>query len=137
MRLCTTLGRIAFVLFLAATVSPAQSIITTIAGTTTAFRGDGAQATSVGIGYQEGLAVDAAGNIYICDSENHLVLKVIPSGTITILAGNGQPGFSGDGGPARNASLNTPFGLSADGSGNVYIADTNNHRIRKVDVNGI
>ena len=83
------------------------------------------------------VAVDAAGNVYIADTNNSRILKVVPSGSITItttIAGldSGAWGYSGDGGPATSAQLNYPFGVALDAAGNLFIADTNNQRIRRV-----
>jgi uncharacterized protein (TIGR03437 family) len=85
----------------------------------------------------KGVAVDAAGNVYIADTNNSRILKVTSSGSITItttFAGldNGAWGYSGDGGPATSAQLNYPYGVALDAAGNLYIADTNNQRIRRV-----
>ena len=84
-----------------------------------------------------GVAVDNSGNIYVADNLGNLVWKVTPSGTTTILAGTRTSGFNGDGGPATKAWLDTPYGVAVDHSGNVYIADSENNRIRKVDTKGI
>ncbi len=84
-----------------------------------------------------GIFLDGLGNIYIADTFNHRIRKVDTSGIINTVAGNGIAGFSGDGGPATSASLNVPSGVFVDGLGNIYIADTFNHRIRKVDMSGI
>ena len=88
-----------------------------------------------------GVAVDAAGNIYIADRHNHRVRKVDTSGTISTFAGTGvgtrDYGFNGDGGPADRALLAFHEGVVVDAVGNVYIADTDNHRIRMVDASGI
>jgi uncharacterized protein (TIGR03437 family) len=83
----------------------------------------------------KGVAVDAAGNVYIADTNNSRILKVAPSGSITkttTVAGNSVIGFSGDGGPATSAELSYPAGVAVDAAGNIYIADTNNQRIRMV-----
>jgi len=83
----------------------------------------------------KGVAVDAAGNVYIADTNNSRVLKVTPSGSITkttTVAGTSVIGSSGDGGPATSAQLNYPYGVAVDAAGNLYIADTNNQRIRRV-----
>jgi uncharacterized protein (TIGR03437 family) len=82
-----------------------------------------------------GLAVDSSGNIY--DVENNTVKRVAPSGNVTVVAGNGTAGFSGDGGAATSAQLNLPLGVAVDSTGNLYIADYLNGRIRRVDPNGI
>jgi sugar lactone lactonase YvrE len=110
-------------------------IINTVAGNGTAgFNGDGGAATSAQLSMPTGLAVDTAGNLYIGDGSR--VRKVDSLGTISTFAGNGIPGFSGDGGPATSAELGTVDGLSFDNAGNLYISDGNN-RIRKVDTRGV
>ncbi len=115
-----------------------SGIISTVAGNgTQGFSGDGGPATSASLNNPRGVFVDVSGNIYIGDTNNHRIRKVDTSGIINTVAGNGTFAFSGDGGPATSASLNVPFGVFVDGSGNIYIADQNNHRIRKVDTSGI
>ena len=85
-----------------------------------------------------GVAVDYSGNLYIADTENHRVREVpFVEGTSTIVVGTGTGGFSGDGGLASAARLSLPHDVAVDGSGNFYIADYNNHRIRKVDSSGV
>ena len=112
--------------------------ITTVAGTGGAgFSGDNGQATAAQLDNPHGVAVDGSGNIYIADSDNHRIRKVDTSGVITTVAGTGTAGFSGDGGQATAAQINLPFGVDVDGSGNLYIADYKNHRIRKVDSSGV
>jgi uncharacterized protein (TIGR03437 family) len=81
--------------------------------------------------------VDQAGNLFITDQFNNRIRKVAPNGTISTVAGTGVAGFSGDGGPAIDAEINTPTGIGGDNSGNLYIADVVNQRIRKVDSSGI
>ena len=111
--------------------------ITTIAGTgARSFGGDGGPATAARLNNPKGVAVDGAGNLYIADRYNHRIRKVDSTGTITTIAGTGGIGFSGDGGPAVEARINSPEGVAVDGAGNVYIADRYNHRIRKVDSTG-
>jgi sugar lactone lactonase YvrE len=113
-------------------------IINTIAGNgVAAFSGDGGQATAAELNATAGLAVDGYGNIYIADVVNDRIRKVNTSGIISTVAGNGQQGFSGDSGPATAAELYHPQGVTADASGNIYIADERNHRIRKVNTSGI
>jgi uncharacterized protein (TIGR03437 family) len=85
----------------------------------------------------EGVAVDGAGNLFIADSSNHRIRQVSPNGIITTAAGNGAAGFSGDGGPAGSAQLNGPIGVAVDGTGNLFILDSTNNRVRKVFSNGI
>jgi sugar lactone lactonase YvrE len=115
-----------------------SGIITTVAGNGTfGFSGDGGPATSATLSDPYGVAVDAAGNLYIVDQLNNRIRKVDTSGTIATVAGNGTPGFSGDNGPATSASLYSPSGVAVDAAGNLYIADTSNQRIRKVDTSGI
>src|SRR5258706_15189209 len=116
-----------------ASLGKAQHIISTIAG------GDppnGAKATSVGL-QPVGIAVDAAGNQYISSQSDGRVYKVDTAGTVAVLAGGGSSGYSGDGGPATSALIWYPSGVAVDRAGNVYIADSNNNRIRKVATNGV
>jgi len=115
----------------------AQGVITTVAGTSRIFRGDGAPAVTVKTGGLPGVVVDSAGNAYLSCNQFDIVVKVSPAGIVTVVAGNGVPGFSGDGGPARSASLFAPSGLALDPAGNLYIADSNNNRVRKVTPEGI
>lgn len=104
-----------------------------IAGNGTAgYNGDGIQAVGARLNYPSGVGVDNAGNVYIGDRGNHRIRKVTPSGIISTIAGTGNVGFSGDGGNATSAMLNYPRNLFADGSGNIYFADTDNDRIRKI-----
>jgi uncharacterized protein (TIGR03437 family) len=125
------------------TLSSAQGLITAIAGNgSVSSSGDGGPATSAGIGFPKGVAVDAAGNVYIVDALNNRVRKVDSSGTITTVAGNGLPLFSGDGGPAKSAGFAlvgtaTHQGVAVDKAGNFYFVDAADSRIRKVDTAGI
>ena len=115
----------------------ASGTITTAAGTGTAgFSGDGGPATDAQLNGPNGVAVDGSGNLYIADAGNHRIRKLDADGTITTMAGTGTASFSGDGGPATEAQLNGPNGVAVDGSGNLYIADAGNHRIRKLDADG-
>ena len=109
----------------------------TIAGNGTAgYSGDGGAATAAELNDPDGVNFDALGNLYIADVVNSVIRKVDTAGNITTVAGNGTAGFSGDGGPATAAELNGPFGVVADSAGNLYIQDTLNARIRKVDTTG-
>ena len=110
--------------------------ITTVAGTgSLTFSGDGGLATNAGINLGDGIAVDAAGNLYIADL-NQRIRMVAPSGYIGTIAGTGTAGYSGDGGPAVNAQIFNPYGIAVDTAGNVYFSDISNNRIRKIDLNG-
>ena len=116
--------------------------ISTVAGTGAggifgAFGGDGGPATSAAFRYPPNITLDSAGNLYIADYGNRRVRKVDASGNISTIAGTGAAGFSGDGGPATAAPVDGPTGVVLDSAGNLYIADTNNHRIRKMDPSGI
>ncbi len=116
----------------------AAGTINTIAGTGGAlFSGDGGAATLAGLNVAVDVSADRAGNLYIADQFNHRIRRVAANGIITTVAGTGTPGYSGDGGPAVNAQINTPTGVFADTAGNVYIAEPGNQRIRKVDPSGI
>jgi sugar lactone lactonase YvrE len=117
-------------------VTASTGIISTVAGNGTAgYSGDGGAATSAEINFPYGVAVDSAGNIYIADFGNQRIRKVTAStGIISTVAGDGIVGYSGDGGPATSAELDSPTGVAVDGAGNIYIADLGNYRIRKVTV---
>jgi uncharacterized protein (TIGR03437 family) len=110
--------------------------ITTFAGNGTAgFGGDNGAAASAQLNSPQGVAVDAAGNVYISDTLNARVRKV-SGGTISTVAGGGTIGYAGDGGAGPSAQLNTPIGLAVDGSGNLYIADFGNNVVRKLSSGG-
>ena len=107
--------------------------IRTVAGTGTAgYSGDGGPATEAQLNLPRDLEVDAAGNIYIADTDNHAIRMVSTDGTISTLAGNGSSGSAGDEGPAVDATLYRPFGVALGTDGNLYIADTYNHAIRVI-----
>jgi uncharacterized protein (TIGR03437 family) len=109
----------------------------TSSGCTAGYAGDGLSAGQAQLSNPTGLAMDAVGNLYVADTDNGVIRKITPGGgTISTYAGNGFNAYSGDGGPATQASLNHPRGVAVDASGNLYIADTNNNRIRVVLPNG-
>jgi sugar lactone lactonase YvrE len=116
----------------------ANGTITTVAGTgERGYSGDGGPATKARLNLAGGVVVDGDGNLYIADVENHRVRKVSLDGIITTAAGTGEPGYSGDGKPAVNARLQGPSAVTLDKAGNLYIADEQNVRVRKVSVGGI
>lgn len=107
--------------------------ISTVAGTGTAgYTGDGGVATNATLDHASGVVVDGAGNLFIADLNNNVIRKVTAAGIISTYAGNGTSGFSGDGGPAAACELSQPNALALDGSGNMYVADNQNSRIRKI-----
>ncbi len=114
-----------------------NSSITTFAG---GGIGDGEPATTAAIAAtygSTGIATGPDGSLYIADTQNNRVRKIGVNGIITTIAGNGVAGFSGDGGPATLASLNQPWGVAVAADGTIYVADTHNNRIRRIDTGGI
>ncbi|MGO9003881.1 MAG: BACON domain-containing protein [Limisphaerales bacterium] len=109
-----------------------NGIITTVAGGGHYGLGDGGAATNASLVQPSGVAVDASGNLFIADTWNNRIREVDPDGIITTVAGNGSLNYSGDGGQATSASLAGPSGVAVDASGNLFIADTGNFRIREV-----
>ncbi len=116
-------------------VDAVTGIITTVAGNGTyGFSGDGGVATSASIANPTGIALDGSGNLFIADNANSRIRRVDGgTGIITTVAGNGTAGFSGDGGAATSASLDFPSGVAVDSTGNLFIADPGNFRVRRVD----
>ena len=115
----------------------AAGTITTLAGTgERGYGGDDGPATEARFAFPAGVAVDAAGNVYVADTGNHRVRKIGAAGTITTLAGTGERGYGGDDGPATEARFALPAGVAVDAAGNVYVADTGNHRVRKIGAAG-
>ena len=101
---------------------------------TESFSGDGGLATNASLAFPSSVAVDAAGNVFIADTFNERIRRVdAATGIITTVAGNGTAGYGGDGSAATGANLNDPIGVAVDSVGNVFIADTFNQRIRRVD----
>jgi uncharacterized protein (TIGR03437 family) len=115
----------------------ANGIISTVAGGGSQPPGNGGLATNVAFSFPLGLAVDSDGNLFISDDGIAQVFKVDATGNITTVAGTGAGGFSGDGGPAVNANLSGPGALTVDSSGNLYVADIGNYRVRKISSSGI
>ena len=113
-------------------VSPGGVIVTVAGNGVAGYSGDGGPATSAMLNSPEGLAADADGNVYIADTKNNRIRKLLPSGTIIGIAGNGNAAFFGDGGPANSASIHAPEALYSAGGGHIYIADTGNQRIREL-----
>ncbi|MCG6910469.1 MAG: hypothetical protein LJE94_10145, partial [Deltaproteobacteria bacterium] len=119
-----------------------NGIINTVAGIgqSYGFSGDGGPATQAQMNYPRGIAVDDSGNLYISDSGNGRIRKVDTNGVITTIAGGNSRGYSGDGGPAIDAQVNTLLDIDIDGEGNLYFCDLDSydhHIIRKIDTNGI
>lgn len=112
-------------------ITPSGTISTIAGNNTSGFSGDGGAATAAQLNNPAGIAIDAQGNIYIADAGNNRIRK-IAAGNITTIAGNGKTAFSGNYVPAATASLNNPSGVAIDASGNLYIAETGNNRIRKI-----
>ncbi len=112
-------------------------MITTVAGTgQQGFSGDGGPSTAATLSYPSGVALDALGNLYIADSQNHRIRKVDVNGIITTVAGNGARGFSGDNGPATAASFKEPVAVAVSSTGFLFVADTADHRVRRIDPSG-
>jgi sugar lactone lactonase YvrE len=123
---------------LSADTPPKPGTIVTVAGNGGGgYSGDGGPATKAEIGSAHGLAIDAAGNVYICQFALSVVRKISVDGTITTVAGTGTAGYSGDGGLATKAQLSFPHDVAVDGAGNLYIAEAGNNRVRKVGTDGI
>ena len=118
------------------TASPANNIITTVAGTGSgSYSGDGGSATSATVNSPHGIVIDSSGNVYISDDDNNRIRKITAStGIITTYVGTGTASYSGDGGLATSATLHGQNGLGIDNLGNIYIADQGNHCVRKVTV---
>ncbi len=114
----------------------AQPIIATFAGSAYRFDGDGKRALLAPLGPIAGVAVDNQGRVYVADPGNNLVMRFTPNGNLTVIAGNGQQAYNGDGGPATFASLAQPSGIALDPSGNVYIAERYSAVIRRIAVDG-
>jgi sugar lactone lactonase YvrE len=116
-------------------VDAVSGLITTVAGTgDPRFAGDTGPATSVRLGSPGGLAIDATGNLFVADRGNHRIRKVdAATGVVTTIAGTGEHGLAGDGGPAKSAKFFYPASVAIDRSGNLFIADVGNHRVRRIE----
>ncbi len=111
--------------------------ISTVAGTGVAgFAGDNERAAAAQLNHPFGIALDSAGTLYFSDRTNHRIRKITTDGKITTVAGTGTAGFKGDGGPAVSAQLKNPRGVAVDSAGTLYVADFENHRIRKITTDG-
>ena len=115
-----------------------DGMISTVAGTgDSSYRGDGGPATQTTLDFPRDVAVAPDGSLYIADTRNNRIRRVSTDGIISTVAGAGYPGYGGDGGPAIEAGLSSPGGLAVAPDGSLYIADTYNHRIRRVGTDGI
>ena len=115
-------------------VNDATGIITTIAGTGAAgYGGDGGPATSAQLNSPWSVTPALTGEVYIADQNNNRIRKIGTSGVVTTVVGTGSVGFSGDSGPASAAALNVPASVAIDVAGNLYVADSGNNRVRKVN----
>jgi sugar lactone lactonase YvrE len=119
------------------TFSFAQNINTIVGNGIPAYSGDGGSALLAQLDHPKGVAIDAAGNVFIADAGNNVIRKINTGGIISTFAGNGTPGYSGDGLTATAASLNAPNGVAFDSLGNLYICDADNYCVRKVNTSGI
>ena len=117
-------------------VDLSTGLISTVAGNgTSGYSGDGAAATTAQLGYPTGVAVDAAGSLFIADRGNNVIRAVdLSTGVISTVAGNGTSGYSGDGAAAGSAQLSGPSGVAVDAAGNLFVADSGNNVVREVDL---
>src|ERR1700689_1961140 len=114
-----------------------DSIISSFAGSAHTFSGDGGPALNAALSGFQQVQTDRNGNVIFADTGKHVVSRLNADGTLTVLAGNGIAGFSGEGGPARSASLRYPSDAVMDKAGNLYIYDSENVRIRRVTPDGV
>ncbi|MEU6957924.1 RICIN domain-containing protein [Streptomyces sp. NPDC045714] len=115
----------------------AVPLIRTVAGTGVAgYAGDGGPAVSAQVNHPYSLVMDSVGTLYFSDRDNHRIRRITADGKISTVAGTGAAGFKGDNGPAASAQLKSPRGMTADSAGTLYVADSQNHRIRKITADG-
>jgi len=137
MKFCLLAGMALFVApYPSAAQAPGAYTISTVAGTTAGFAGDGGPAVSAQINNPCALALDGSGNLYIGDELNYRIRKLTTDGNISTVAGTGTAGDSGAGGAATSAAIRVPCGMALDGSGNLIFADTTNHEIKKISTSG-
>jgi streptogramin lyase len=129
------LAHLLFLLVGSATLAAEHSTIGTFAGTgTKGFAGDGGPADHAQLGGPTGIARGRDGALYICDTDSHRIRKVTPTGHIQTVAGTGEAGWNGDGGPATAARLNEPYEVRFDVLGNVFWVERLSHSVRKLDI---
>src|SRR3979490_3236979 len=114
------------------TVTPGRTANTTAGTGAIAYPGDTGPASAATLANPSAVAYDAIGNLYLADANNHVVREISTLGVITTIAGTGIEGYSGDNAAATAAQLDTPTGVAVDTSANIYIADSHNHRVRKI-----
>ncbi|WP_367154822.1 RHS repeat-associated core domain-containing protein [Methylomonas sp. HYX-M1] len=112
-------------------ISP-DGVITTFAGSTAGFSGDGGQAKQARLYYPSNIALGRDGSLFVSDSGNDRIRRISPDGLISTIVGNGQRGFAGDNGPAAQAVVNYPGGMAVGADGRLYVSDNQNHRVRRI-----
>jgi sugar lactone lactonase YvrE len=116
----------------------ANGVIDRVAGNgTLGYSGDNGPGTAAQLAAPGRMAMDAAGNLYICETKNHVIRRLAPDGKISTFAGVGSRGYSGDNGPAKQANFDTPYDLAFAPNGDLYVSDSGNHAIRRIDANGM
>jgi len=133
----SNIGIVGLAILMAAPSIHAQNITTVAGNGTLGYNGEGMAATKTALNFPKGMAFDSFGNMYFADNGNNRIRRITTSGTVSTVAGTGVAGFSGDGGLATSAMLNQPGAVAFDTSGNMFIADSQNRRVRKVNSSGI